>query len=88
MNDEITGNIEVLREMRVLVKQTVDALPPAAGSRPSDEEIAQRRWQMHLGVLMADVIRSFERLAEANEIRGCIILSRCLYEYPFEAHGT
>jgi hypothetical protein len=30
---------------------------------------------------MTDVAHSFERLPRGNEVRGCIILSRCLYEY-------
>ncbi len=79
--NEVAANIAILRKLRRLVEMTTDALAPADPSKLDDEEIAQRRWQIHLGVLMTDVARSFEKLAKGNEIRGCIILSRCMYEY-------
>jgi hypothetical protein len=81
MNNDLAPNIEVVRKLRRLIEKTTDALPPRTPSALSAEEIAQRRWQIHLGILMHDATRSLEKLAKANELRGCIILSRCLYEY-------
>jgi hypothetical protein len=81
MKDELEATVEVVRKLRRLLEKTTDALPPANPSALSADEMAQRRWQIHLGVLMHDAARSIEKLAKANELRGCIILSRCLYEY-------
>ncbi len=81
MTYEEAALVHILRKLRSLVEQTTDQLAPANPADLDDEEAAQRRWQIHLGVLMTDALRSTEKLAKGNEVRGCIILSRCIYEY-------
>jgi hypothetical protein len=74
--------LDILRRMRRHIEKTTDALVPSGEILKLDEEEqAQRRWQIHLGVLLTDATRSLEKLAKANEIRMCVVLSRCIYEY-------
>jgi hypothetical protein len=79
LSRSIEAQIEALHGLRKLVEKTADNLRP---SESLDEEaVAQRRWQIMLGILTLDAARSMERLAKAAEVRTCIILARCIYEY-------
>lgn len=85
MSAELEDHIGILHKVRRLAEKTTDSLKPENPAELDAQAIAQRRWQIHLGVLMIDVLRSMEKLARAKESRSCVILGRSVYEYQLRS---